>query len=292
MNIAFMTVSLPIDEETFQEIQQLSQFVKEIDRCAYAKALNLSLLKKAFSRGFCILAYDENTNALVACITAVDKIGLDTYEWSMLVDPMYRDAGIDETFLSLLSKAFKERRAMGELVALHANDLYGRKILKKYGYTYSFSESTFEAEAEMAEMHHSAYIRPFNELTDLEPLIEIYREAFGDLREESLELIALNKNGPGRVIWVAEMDGEVAGTITTVQEELNQWITSLAVHPRHRRKGIANALLHWAKDFAYRSSIKRVLLDVEMENEEALSVYQKAGFHMSNQLDFYVYGEY
>lgn len=291
MNIAFMTTSLPIDEETYQEIQNLSRFATEVDQCPYSYALNLPLLNKTYSRGFCILAYDEETNELVGLIAAVDRIGLDTYEWTMLVDPMYRQTGIDDALLSLLSKAFKDRHAVGELVVVLENDLYGRKIIEKYGYTYSFSEATFEAEAEMVEMNDSIYIRPYNESTDLEPLVEIFRETFGDLREETIELIELNTKVPGRVIWVAEKDGEVVGTVTTSKEERNQWITSLAVHPLHQRKGIATALLNWVKDFAYRSRVKQIFLQVEMENEQALSVYQKAGFQKTIQIDFYAYGE-
>lgn len=291
MNIAFMTVSLPVDQDTYQEIKKLSRFVTEIDHCPYSYALNVPLLKNVFSRGFCILAYNEETNNLVGLITAVDKVGLDTYEWSMLVDPMYRKAGIDEMLLNILAKELNKRKAMGELAALLENDLYGRKIIEKYGYTYSFSEATFEAAAEKLEMSPSVYIRPYNELTDLEPLIEIFRETFGDLREETIELIDFNTHVPGRVMWVAEMDGEVVGTITTAKDEMCQWLSSLAVHPRCQRKGIGTALLCWAKDFAYRSGDKRVYLEVEMDNEEALSIYQKTGFHKSIQIDFYVYGE-
>lgn len=289
MNIAFMTASLPIDEETYQEIKNLCEYGMRVDQCSYSVVINLPLLNKIASRGFCILAYDEETNELVGLITAIDKIGLHTYEWSMLIDPMYRKAGIDEALLSVLSKAFKEREAVGELVAVLENDLYGRKMIEKYGYTYSFSEATFEAKAEAVELNDSVNIRPYDEQRDLEPLIEIFRETFGDLREETLELIDLNTKGLGRVLWVAELDGEVVGTVTTTKENDTQWITSLAVHPHHQRKGVAMALLNWVKDFAYRTGEKKILLEVEIENEQALSVYQKAKFQKSLQIDFYVY---
>lgn len=289
MNIALIQESLPIDEETYKEIKKLSEFATNVDQCSYATALNLSLLQKSYSRGFCILAYDEETNKLVGLITAVDKIGLDTYDWSMLIDPMYRKAGIDEALLSVLSKAFKERQAIGELVVLLENDMYGRKIVEKYGYTYSFSEATFEAKTANCELNASIHIRPYEESKDLEALIDIFRETFGDLREETLELIEMNVNVPERVIWVAEQDGEVVGTVTTAKEGMSQWVTSLAVHPIHQRKGIATGLLNWVKNYAYQSGEERILLEVEIENEEALSLYIKAGFSKFLQLDFYVY---
>ena len=107
MNIALMTASLPIDNETYQEIQDLCEYGMTVDFCYYNEALNLPLLQKSYSIGFCILAYDELTNKLVGLITAVDKIGLDTYEWSMLIDPMYREAGIDEAFIASSAMLFR-----------------------------------------------------------------------------------------------------------------------------------------------------------------------------------------
>lgn len=289
MNIALIQESLPIDGDTYKEIKDLSDFATNVDQCSYATALNLLLLQKSYSRGFCILAYDEDTNKLIGLITAVDKIGLDTYDWSMLIDPMYRKAGIDEALLSVLSRAFKERHAVGELVVILENDMYGRKIIEKYGYTYSFSEATFEAKAEKCEQNSSIHIRPYEESKDLEALIDIFRETFGDLREETLELIELNVNAEGRVLWVAEQDGEVIGTVTTAKVGKTQWVTSLAVHPIHQRKGVATSLLNWVKNYAFQSGEESIMLEVESENEEALSLYQKAGFNKFLQLDFYVY---
>lgn len=293
MNIALMTASLPIDNETFIEIKDLSEYGMTVDFCYYHAALNLSLLQKTYSIGFCILAYDEMTNKLVGVISAVDKIGLNTYEWSMLIDPMYREAGIDEALLSVLSTALKERGAIGELVALLENDYYGRRTIERYGYTYSFSEATFEAEAEKLSkccMDNQIFIRPYAETTDLEAMVEIFRETFGDLREETLELLEINSKELGRVIWVAEVEGNVVGTLTSLKEGDAQCVTSLAVHPKWQRKGIATALLHWIKDFAYRNGEQIVKLDVEIENEHALSVYHKAGFYKSMQIDYYAYG--
>src|SRR5690606_20527684 len=89
------------------------------------------------------------------------------------------------------------------------------------------------------------YIRPYFEATDKERLIEIYGEAFGDLMEESLELIAYNTTTEGRILWVALLDDKIAGTVTSVKEGDVQWITALAVHPDFQGQGVATALLNW-----------------------------------------------
>ena len=179
------------------------------------------------------------------------------------------------------------------MVALLENDYYGRKIIEKYGYVYSFSEATFEAKSEKLNdsgIDQGVYIRPYEETTDLEAMVEIFRETFGDLREETLELLEFNNNELGRVIWVAEVEGNVVGTLTSSKEGNVQWVTALAVHPNWQRKGIATALLKWVKDFAYRNGDETVKLDVEIENEQALSVYGKADFDKTLQVDYYVYG--
>lgn len=131
-------------------------------------------------------------------------------------------------------------------------------------------------------------LRPFMQ-KDTEALISIFSDAFGDMREESLELIEFNTTTEGLVMWTAEMDGEVVGTVTTRKEGEVQWITAFAVSPKRQRQGVGTQILNFVKDYAIRSGDKTILLDVEIENMGALRVYEKAGFMKSSQVDYYIY---
>lgn len=289
MNFSIMTASFPIDEETFKEIKKLCEDAFIADKYNYSSVLNLYESMSTNIRGFFALAYDEEQNQLVGVASATDQMGLNTYEWSILVSPMYRQIGIDEALLKVLGDGLHKRGAEGELALVIENDKARRKFIEKYGYSYSFSEATFEAKSEEMKLNDHIYIRPYMEASDKDCLIEIFCEAFGDLREEAIELISYNTTTDDRVLWVAMLNDEVAGTVTSAKEGKVQWITALAVHPSKQGLGVGTALLNWVKDFALRNGEKVVMLDVEIDNEKALAVYEKAGFIKSMQVDYFVY---
>ncbi|MCP1143418.1 GNAT family N-acetyltransferase [Lysinibacillus endophyticus] len=289
MNFSIITASFPIDSETYKEIKALCDDACKIDQYNYSVLLNLPISQNTNVRGFFVLAYDDDKDELVGVSSAVDQMGLNTYEWSILVAPMYREIGIDEALLKVLGDGLHQRGAEGELSLVIQNDKYRRKFVEKYGYTYSFSEATFEAKPQIFDENDRIYIRPYFEATDKERLIEIYGEAFGDLMEESLELISYNTTTEGRILWIALLDDKIAGTVTSVKEGDVQWITALAVHPDFQGQGVATALLNWVKDFALRNGENLIMLEVEIENERALAVYERAGFIKSMQVDYFVY---
>ena len=292
MNLSIITQSFPIDPETYSEIKTLCESALLLDKYNYSSVLNLEDSLKFNVKGFFALAYDNEQDELVGVASAVDQMGLNTFEWAILVAPMYRDIGLDEALLKVIGDGLHQRGAEGELALVIENDASRRKFVEKYGYSYSFSEATLEAEPEelgLVELEGAVHIRPYLEATDQEALIEIFGNAFGDLREESLELIHYNTSSEGRVLWVAEMEGEIVGTITSSSEGNGQVISALAVHPDKQGLGIGTALLKWVKDFAIRNGDTVVTLDVELENERALAVYEKAGFIKLMQVDYFVY---
>lgn len=289
MNLSIITQSFPIDPETYSEIKSLCEAALLSDNYNYSSVLNLQDSLNFNVKGFFVLAYDNEQDELVGVASATDQMALNTYEWAILVSPMYRDIGLDEALLKVIGDGLHQRGAEGELALVIENDTSRRKFVEKYGYSYSFSEATLEAQPEEMESLESIHIRPYLEGTDQEALIEIFSNAFGDLREESIELIHYNTMSEGRVLWVAELDGEIVGTVTSSKDGNAQSISALAVHPDKQGLGIGTALLKWVKDFAMRNGDTNVMLDVELENERALAVYEKAGFIKSMQVDYFVY---
>lgn len=289
MNFSIVTASIPLDDETYNEVKQLVNDAMLLEQCNYSVALQLEKAKDFSQKGFFVLAYDDEKDTLAGVASAIDQMGVNTYEWSFLVAPMYRNIGIDDGLLKVLNDGLLQRGAEGELALIMENDKYGKSVMDKYKYTYSFSEATFETDSKMIELEDRVKIRPFEE-TDMESLIDILKNAFGDLREESIELITFNTTADNYSMWVAQLDNEIVGTVTTSKKDDAQWITALAVHPEKQGLGIGTALLNWVRDYASRNDVNRVMLDVEIENEYALAVYEKAGFTKSMQVDYFVYG--
>ena len=287
MNLSAITVSFPLDEETHEEIQVLCKTCTRIDGQIYQQVMNLPVARSYEIKGFYVLVYDDDKNELVGVGTAIDLMGLNTYEWSMIVAPMYRQLGIGSAILNVLHEGMETRGSEGELALMVEGANFGREFLQKNNYLYSFSEATLEAKAEILQDEPSVTVRPFMQ-KDTEAIVTILMATFGDMREESLDLIDFNTTTEGLVMWAVEHGEEVIGTITTRKEGEVQWITAFAVAPAMQGRGIGTQILQWVKDYTIRNGEKMVLLDVEIENASALRVYEKAGFMKSIQMDYFV----
>ena len=71
-------------------------------------------------------------------------------------------------------------------------------------------------------------------------------------------------------VWVAELDGQVAGFLALSDDE----VTWTYVHPRSYRRGVGTALLRHVTD----GSTRRLELTVLDGNDAARSLYERAGF--------------
>jgi len=286
MNISVMTVSFPLDGETLKEVKLLCEEATVQDYRVYETIMNVPMASSFENKGFMVLAYEDDKDLLVGAASAIDLMGLHTYEWSLVVTPAYRQKGIGTALVEGIQVGLKERGAEGQLAVVIDGSPYGHTFIENKGFTYSFSETTLETKAEPVTLRSDINIQAYN--GEQAELITIYCEAFGDLPEESEELIAFNTSTNGRELWIAYRDGAVVGTVTTAKENEIQWVTALAVHPNCEGQGIGTALLSFSKDYASKVGAAFVMLDVEVDNKKALAVYEKAGFMKAQQIDYYV----
>ena len=63
-------------------------------------------------------------------------------------------------------------------------------------------------------------------------------------------------------------------------EKDEYYIAHLAVHPDFRRMGIGNDLIDHAAALARQAGLGKVSLIVEIDNDPAIALYQKAGFEI------------
>ena len=55
-------------------------------------------------------------------------------------------------------------------------------------------------------------------------------------------------------------------------------IRYLSVHPSHQKKGLGKKLIYWAIKECKNENIKRIVLEVSIKNQQALSFYDNFGF--------------
>ena len=83
-------------------------------------------------------------------------------------------------------------------------------------------------------------------------------------------------------LWlVAEEDGSVAGYVgsQTVMDETD--MMNIAIHPDHRRQGIAAALIETLIGELKEKGSRCLTLEVRASNENARNLYEKLGFQQA-----------
>lgn len=288
MNFSPITVSFPIDEETYAEIEELCTDASTVDGVSYGFIMQLEAMRKFDVSGFAVLIYDDTENKLAAVASAVDMLGLHTFEWSLVVAPQYRRARLGYNLLQLMHESLRMRNAEGALALTFESNELGATFLRNNGYRYSFSEATLSSDAKELTTPLELDIRPYDN-SDKEQLYTVLMSAFGDTYEEAEDLIAYNTAAQNTVLWVASNAQGIVGTVTTRVEGEVVWLTALAVHPNFSGQGFGSALLQWVQHIAAKGGQQVVLLDVEVENERALHIYERANFKKQTQVDYYVF---
>jgi ribosomal-protein-alanine N-acetyltransferase len=87
--------------------------------------------------------------------------------------------------------------------------------------------------------------------------------------------------------WIAEEEGIVVGFLYLHVAADEAELDNLAVHPAHRRRGIATELLRVASCHVSERSVSAMFLDVRRSNAAALHLYRREGFLESGERSAY-----
>lgn len=280
MDITIFPVSFPIDSETEKEIQAFLHTNKKLENMEYEQILNIPLLTDPMTKGFAILAYAEED--VVGVFVAIDRLGMHAYEWSGLVHVNYRGQGLGQALLQEMQRNLELRGSESELAVTMKESQSGVSFLQQAGYEWNFSNVTLKSIGSVKENNSEVDVVPLTNETH--NLTNILMNAFGDTREEVQLILEDNKS----TVFVAKQQGQVVGTVTLVEDGEALWITSLATDLERRGQGIGSALLAFSQSEALRRKCDAVMLDVEMDDVNGLSIYERADFQPIRQINYYV----
>jgi diamine N-acetyltransferase len=85
---------------------------------------------------------------------------------------------------------------------------------------------------------------------------------------------------PRHAWWIAQQHAALAGFAHAALDGADCKLDKLYVHPDSQRQGIGSALLQAVRDWARQHQARRLWLQVNRGNTQAIAAYQKYGFHI------------
>lgn len=81
-----------------------------------------------------------------------------------------------------------------------------------------------------------------------------------------------------RLLFVAKDEAQVVGYAGINIGDLEAEIMTIAVHPEHQRRGLGSAFMRAMLEPAEAAGVRHVLLEVEVGNDAAVTLYEHFGF--------------
>jgi len=105
---------------------------------------------------------------------------------------------------------------------------------------------------------------------------EFYTEdAFSVVTPATEVILGRFEEGP---MWVAEMDGEIVGTVSLTTEPEGLYVRSMAVSPSAQGRGIGHRLLEAVDEYAESTEFERIFLYTTYFVTGAKEMYAKHGY--------------
>lgn len=131
--------------------------------------------------------------------------------------------------------------------------------------------------------------RPFV-IDDYEALIALWALAKLDHRpsgRDSREAMALEATRSSAYVLLAELDGQLIGSVLASHDGRRGWINRLTVHPDYRHRGLARQLTARAEAWLKEQGLGILVCLIEEENQASHALFQSMDYVEHRDIVYY-----
>jgi len=210
-------------------------------------------------------------------------------EASILVHPDARRRRLGRAMVRAVMGECRKCKVVRLLLAVPQESREGVAFAAAMGARHSHSEYTMDLDVKRIPSFETigvrVELRPAG-AEDVPVMAAIVASAFaGPVQEEERALVRLMKD-PTRVTYLAAQDGRPVGVIQSVDSDGRAFIVHFAVRPDMQRQGIGRQMLLAIVRGLQNSGSQRITIEVETDNRNALSLYERCGFVTVGATDY------
>jgi ribosomal protein S18 acetylase RimI-like enzyme len=198
-----------------------------------------------------------------------------------MVHPEYRRRGIGRALVAAVREQYWQRGIERWFLICDEASPSGPAFARALGARRRMAEYRMEWTGEPAEGARTpTELLTFHHVSvpERERFLQTVTSAFEDPMEEVRERYAQRFQEANRQYYLASRDGEPIGTVGLCAEGSVSYITTLGVASARRGRGFGRQILRWVLDVLSQSGVATIRIEVQTDNERALSLYQSCGF--------------
>lgn len=208
-------------------------------------------------------------------------------EMTGMVHPDHRRRGVFTQLLAAAEQECRTRNCSRMLLIAERSSGSGTAFVKHTGGRYAYSEYRMRFDQmTVPEFPRRGVALRRAEPKDAAELLQLDVECFG-LRPSDEELSDRIHHDS---IYFVELAGQAVGKIGVSKEGLESYIFGFAIRPEFRGRGLGREALSRVLTDLLSRGMASAILEVSVENERALSLYQSCGFETVTVYDYYDVG--
>ncbi|HWF73261.1 MAG TPA: GNAT family N-acetyltransferase [Solirubrobacteraceae bacterium] len=210
--------------------------------------------------------------------------GGPTLEIAGMVDPRVRRRGIATALLDAAVPICRGRGYQSALLVTPRGSVGGRELALSRGAVLEHSEHALVLAGPPADGPTDPRIALRTATpADVPDLSRLLTTAFGPVPSDLLDRLETDSE---RTLAI-ELEGAIVGTMRVTRRQDTGGVYGFAVDPAQRRRGIGGDALRQACRRLRDEGVERIGLEVAVENDHALGLYNSLGFTRVTTEDYY-----